>query len=235
MKSLKPRAWLKTKKRMVGTDDLLVIDYDLTQIMTQQVFFERGLAVERDIKYYDFEDIELMQSTGLFDKKGVEIFEGDIVKRYKSPFFKAEWEYQIETVIKGKASLLLGRKYGKNFGTISFDSPFAKSELLEVIGNIYENANLLGKEESDKGTITELLVKGTYDKKSERWYIDTDGATVEEMNSFLKEHDLDVFESWLGYLEGGMSDESLAFINILQTIENEIELADGSKIKLVEG
>lgn len=82
-------------------------------------------------------------STGLFDKKGVEIFEGDIVKRYKSPFFKAEWEYQIETVIKEKASLLLGRKFGKNFGTIPFDSPFAKSDLLEVIGNIYENQELL--------------------------------------------------------------------------------------------
>ena len=82
----------------------------------------------------------------------------------------------------------------------------------------------------------ELQVKGTYDKKSERWYVDADEATVEAMNSFLKEHDLDVFESWLGYLEGGMSDESLAFINILQPIENgEIKLYDGSKIKLVEG
>lgn len=63
----------------------------------------------------------------------------------------------------------------------------------------------------------ELVVKGTYDKKNERWYVDTDEATVEAMNSFLEEHDLDVFESWLGYLEDG------------------IELADGSKIKLVEG
>ena len=105
-----------------------------------------------------------------------------------------------------------------------------------IVGNIYENADLLGKEESDKETVAELQVKGAFDKKSERWYIDTDEATVEAMNSFLKEHDLDVFESWLGYLEGGMSDESLAFINILQTIENgEINLYDGSKIKLVEG
>lgn len=92
-------------------------------------------------------DIHLMQSTGLFDKKGVEIFEGDIVKRYKSPFHKAKWEYQIETVLKEKASLLLGREYGKNFGTIPFDSPFAKSELLEVIGNIYENPELLEDKE----------------------------------------------------------------------------------------
>ena len=88
-------------------------------------------------------DIHLMQSTGLFDKNGQEIFEGDIVKRYRSPFFKAEWEYRIEIVIKEKARLLLGRKYGKNFWTIPFHSPFAKSELLEVIGNIYENPELL--------------------------------------------------------------------------------------------
>ena len=81
----------------------------------------------------------------------------------------------------------------------------------------------------------ELVVKGTYDKKSERWYVDTDEATVEVMNSFLEEHDLDVFESWLGYLEDGMSSEALSFVDLLQTTEDEIELADGSKIKLVEG
>ena len=85
-------------------------------------------------------------STGLLDKNGTEIFEGDIVKLYKSPFFKAEWEYLIEIVIKEKASLLLGRKFGKNFGTIPFDSPFAKSDLLEVIGNVYENPELLKEE-----------------------------------------------------------------------------------------
>ena len=81
----------------------------------------------------------------------------------------------------------------------------------------------------------ELVVKATYDKKSERWYVDTDEATVEAMNSFLEEHDLDVFESWLGYLEDGMSSEALSFVDLLQTTEDEIELADGSKIKLVEG
>ena len=80
----------------------------------------------------------------------------------------------------------------------------------------------------------ELKVKGSYDKKNERWYVETDETTVEEMNSFLEEHDLDVFEAQLGYLEDGMSSEALVFVDLLQTTKNEIELADGSKIKLVE-
>ena len=111
---------------MVGNGDIWIIDED-------------SAAGEWIVN----NDIHLMQSTGLFDKNGKEIFEGDIVKRYKSPFHNAKWEYQIETVLKEKASLLLGREFGKNFGTIPFDSPFAKSDLLEVIGNIYENPELL--------------------------------------------------------------------------------------------
>ena len=80
----------------------------------------------------------------------------------------------------------------------------------------------------------ELKVKGSYDKKNERWYVETDETTVEEMNSFLEEHDFDVFEAWLGYLEDGMSSEALAFVDLLQTTKDEIKLADGSKIKLIE-
>lgn len=96
--------------------------------------------------YLEDEDATIMQSTGLLDKNGKEIFEGDIVKRYRSPFFKAEWEYQIETVVKREACLLLEKKFGKNSATMRFGSPFAKSDLLEVIGNMYENPELLKEE-----------------------------------------------------------------------------------------
>ena len=122
---LRFRAWDKETKTMNGMAEIY-----------------RNRNQEIELRPRD-EDIILMQSTGLFDKNGREIFEGDIVKRYRSPFFKAEWEYLIETVVREGASLLLGRDFGKNFGTLPFDSPFAKSDLLEVIGNICEDPGLL--------------------------------------------------------------------------------------------
>lgn len=185
-----------------------------------------GIAISRETS----DEVILMHSTGLFDKNGKEIFEGDILKSEQRDLIVVKLRQYAFTGLHGTKIQFLGYN-------IILKEGYKKMKIIEreIIGNIYENADLLSKEDNGKDTVAELIVKGTYDKKSERWYVDTDEATVETMNSFLKEHDLDVFESWLGYLEGGMSDESLAFVNILQTMEDEIELADGSKIKLVEG
>lgn len=174
-----------------------------------------GIAISRETS----DEVVLMQSTGLFDKKGVEIFEGDILARNG----RETLSIVRRGILYSNLCFYIEEEYN---GVKSFE-PFNPHlpHFYTIVGNIYENAKLVG---------LELQVKGTYDKRNERWYIDTDEVTVEAMNSFLKEHDLDVFESWLGYLEG-MSSEALAFVELLQTTEDEIELADGSKIKLVEG
>ena len=138
------RAWISEADTMVN--DLKGIDFENETVVLKKFYWEDGFPVEEEVFEVEIGNAIIMQSTGLHDKNGKEIFEGDIVKRYRSPFFKAKWEYQIETVLKEKASLLLGREFGKNFGTIPFDSPFAKSDLLEVIGNIYENPELLEDE-----------------------------------------------------------------------------------------
>lgn len=133
------RAWKKAGKELGRVGQITFeLDGSVSHVLFKGKFLDFNVPIN---------EIILMQSTGLVDKNGKEIFEGDIVKRYRSPFFKAKWEYQIETVIKEEASLLLGREFGKNFGTIPFNSPFAKSVLLEVVGNIYENPELLEDKE----------------------------------------------------------------------------------------
>lgn len=137
---LKYRAWYVLAEEMIN--EILMISFVRKEIIGK--FSDGSTSVP--LKFEDKrngEDVILMQSTGLYDKNGKEIFEGDIVKRYRSPFFKGEWEYQIETVVKREACLLLGKRFGKNFATMSFGSPFTKGDLLEVIGNVYENPGLL--------------------------------------------------------------------------------------------
>ena len=84
----------------------------------------------------------LMQYTGLKDRNGVEIYEGDIVK---APYWNVQKIYgevryfgmdEVSSLFDGQYRLCLTD--GRNF-----DMKF--SEEMEVIGNIYENPGLLCK------------------------------------------------------------------------------------------
>ena len=127
------RVWIKTEKRMIETDDLLGIDYENKEIVTQQVYFENGLPDDRDIYCYDFDEIELMQSTGLKDKNGKEIFEGDIVKMAKDVY--SEPTYYEVVRHRGGAYRLESKQHGCELWLRHADC--------EIVGNVYENPELL--------------------------------------------------------------------------------------------
>ncbi|HEW1239380.1 TPA: YopX family protein [Streptococcus pneumoniae] len=128
------RVWVKIGKRMVFSDDILAIDYENKEIVTQQVYFENGLPDDRDIYCYDFDEIELMQSTGLKDKNGKEVFIGDIVKCTRGCLHEVYLEKEYGgTFIGGMPAVYL-----KGFG-----DGYAWTEYEEIIGNIYENLELL--------------------------------------------------------------------------------------------
>ncbi|MDQ8501506.1 YopX family protein [Enterococcus faecium] len=80
---------------------------------------------------------ELMQSTGLKDKNGVEIFEGDVVITSKGAIGYVAYLQQEAgfVVVLKKSDYRLGHR---NTGE-SYDVATAH----EVIGNIYENSELL--------------------------------------------------------------------------------------------
>lgn len=110
---IKFRAWDKRRKRFVHVEE---IDFLLEEINKPH---------ELDGITLSFDDLKLMQFTGLFDKNGKEIYEGDVLQ---FPFR----EKLEKSVVKEHSpdycywmSLPLG---GREF---------------EVIGNIYENPELL--------------------------------------------------------------------------------------------
>ena len=68
------RAWNKATKEMYEADDIIAINFEDKSICVQTIYFEQGLPESRDLDYYDFDDIVLMQSTGFRDKNEREIF-----------------------------------------------------------------------------------------------------------------------------------------------------------------
>ena len=85
------------------------------------------------------EDVEFMQSTGIKDKNGVEIYEGDVIN-YRNSF---------RNPMTGSGSLSINRDFKIIFKDGEFKPKGFDIRLKnilsysEVIGNIYENPELL--------------------------------------------------------------------------------------------
>lgn len=128
MNNLKFRAWDKANKEMLKID---VIDFFLEEI--------RVLENDGSCFSMKFADVEIMQSTGLKDKNGKEIIEGDIVV---GKFYFAGVGYfdtgEREVIVRNKPVLWEDGK----FLCSGFDLS-EMNECIKVIGNIYENKELL--------------------------------------------------------------------------------------------
>nr|UWI35082.1 MAG: YopX protein [Bacteriophage sp.] len=120
------RAWDKEFKEMVQVD-ALVFDEQIIKAT-----YKNGNVVKEDIKNY-----VLMQSTGLRDKNGKEIFEGDILKVTNL----SSW-LEVVSFNNNKAMFVskeIKREIEESplydlFNTDIFE--------VEIIGNIYENPEL---------------------------------------------------------------------------------------------
>ena len=128
------RAWIKTEKRMIETDDLLDIDYENEVVTTQQVYFENGLPDDRDLDNFIFEEIELMQSTGLKDKNDKEVFVGDIIKCTRGCLHEVYIEKEYGGTYFGGMPAVYLKDLREGYGWTEHE---------EIIGNIYENPELL--------------------------------------------------------------------------------------------
>ena len=114
-----------------------------TMLDVSLIDFKKGVLVGEHWKFGEtnfmsFDEIELMQSTGLFDKNGKEIFEGDILA------FETDDEVIKVNVFWDEEHALFmfeSKKYNEQ-------EPLAElvennTYPFEIIGNIYENPELL--------------------------------------------------------------------------------------------
>lgn len=116
------RAWLKDDNEMI---DVMQIAFDTKWI---RVFYQLNY------RWFKFDDVLLMQSTGLFDKNGQEVFVGDIIKCTRGCPHEVYLEKEYGgTFVGGMPAVYLK-------GLLS---GYAWTGDEEIIGNVYQNHELL--------------------------------------------------------------------------------------------
>lgn len=102
------------------------------------------------VRFVGFDNVIIMQSTGLKDKNGKEIFEGDVVSRNSgmpSVVEFGKWIYEEDFGYKIKnIGFYLNSSYDDDEFFQAMDYEDIRKNY-EVIGNIYENPELLEEKE----------------------------------------------------------------------------------------
>ena len=142
MREIKFRAWDGDKKEMIlpeyaGKEDFH-IQADGQIVETHEYGYERHeLTSKRPNSWV------LMQYTGLKDKNGKEIYEGDILQDTLT-----KMQYVVKFGFCKKYAFngwYVENEYHNYVTTINGDYDTNTNSQIEVIGNIYENENLLTK------------------------------------------------------------------------------------------
>ncbi len=130
MREIKFRAWRKDTEEMF--DDIQFADFE-----GEKIVHEQSLNKAFEIAQNTF--FEIMQYTGLKDKNGKEIYEGDVLQLAKGDDSAI---YACVVTFNNETGAFACRK-------IDEDKPYSDhmygSHIVEVIGNIYQDGHLFDK------------------------------------------------------------------------------------------
>ena len=128
------RIWDKKRDRWLHSPEWPIHLLGETVIMGNILRHDDDIGVRIE----DLNELEILQNTGLKDKNGKEIYEGDIVKTHNlSPHIVKFGHQDISHDWQGVGFYLLDVKYPDDQNNI-----FGGSQI-EIIGNIYEHKDLL--------------------------------------------------------------------------------------------
>lgn len=113
-----------------------------TMLDVSLIDFKKGVLVGEhwefgETNFMSFDEIVLMQSTGLFDKNNKEIFEGDVVRQVRTqPTTENETITGVVTMIEGAWLIMNDNEQLASY-------LWSETDENEIIGNIYENKDIL--------------------------------------------------------------------------------------------
>nr|DAJ35260.1 MAG TPA: YopX protein [Caudoviricetes sp.] len=132
---LKFRAWYVLAEEMIN--EILMISFVRKEIIGK--FSDGSTSVP--LKFEDKrngEDVVLMQSTGLFDINGKEVFVGDIVKCTRGCLHEVYLEKEYGGTFIGGMPAVYLKGLSEGYAWTGYE---------EIIGNVYENKELLEEKE----------------------------------------------------------------------------------------
>ena len=133
MREIKFRAWDKNDKRIFI--DPQMIDFYNKKIgyMQYQTEYMPDTSYSIPVGFEEFEYSELMEWTGLYDKNGEDIYEGDII-------FESFGEKYYKVIFENGS---FKAEFNGDFDEYSFDLIDVVAQGCEIVGNIYENSELI--------------------------------------------------------------------------------------------